>query len=78
MICTVTRAKLSITGMLLDTAQDWQLGAVWRRFTGSDPGFGILPPFQAAVYLKDRASNGGSKLVPITPGKCASHTCETL
>ena len=56
---------------------NYQLGVAWRRFTGADPGFGTQPPFQSALNLKDRESNGGSKLIPLLPGQCTSHTYET-
>lgn len=56
---------------------NYQLGVAWRRFTGSDPGYGTTPPFVSALQLDDRATNGGSQLIPLGVGQCASHTYET-
>ncbi len=56
---------------------NYQLGVAWRRYTGSDPGFGTTPPFRAALNLADRSWNGGSKLLPLDPGQCTAHTYET-
>ncbi|CAG0927212.1 hypothetical protein PLCT1_00290 [Planctomycetaceae bacterium] len=56
---------------------NYQLGVAWRRFTGTDPGFGTQPPFQSALNLEDREWNGGSQIMPLLPGQCTSHTYQT-
>ena len=56
---------------------NYQLGVAWRRFTGSDPGYGTTPPFRSALNLDDRSWNGGSQVIPLDPGQCTAHTYET-
>lgn len=56
---------------------NYQLGVAWRRYTGSDPGFGTVPPFRSALSLDDREWNGGSRLIMLDPGQCTAHTYET-
>lgn len=56
---------------------NYQLGVAWRRYTGSDPGFGTQPPFISALALEERSWNGGNQLVPLVPGQCIQHTYET-
>ncbi|CAG0959998.1 hypothetical protein ARNL5_00844 [Anaerolineae bacterium] len=56
---------------------NYQLGVAWRRYTGSDPGYGTTPPFVSALKLDDREWNGGGKLFPLTVGQCTSYTYET-
>ena len=66
------------TGEVGEGAQvNYQLGVAWRRYVGSDPGFGTVPPFRSALTLDDRDWNGGSKLILLDPGQCTSHTYET-
>ena len=56
---------------------NFQLGVAWRRYTGSDPGFGLTPPFVSAINLNDRANTGGSQFIPVSPGQCVQHTYQT-
>ena len=56
---------------------NYQLGVAWRRYTGSDPGFGTQPPFISALALEERSWNGGNQLAPLQPGQCTQHTYET-
>jgi hypothetical protein len=56
---------------------NFQLGVAWRRYTGSDPGFGLTPPFVSAINLNDRANNGGNQFIPVSPGQCVQHTYQT-
>jgi hypothetical protein len=66
------------TGEVGEGAQvNYQLGVAWRRYVGSDPGFGTVPPFRSALTLDDRDWNGGSKLILLDPGQCTSHIYET-
>lgn len=66
------------TGEVSEGARvNYQLGVAWRRFTGSDPGYGTTPPFRSALKLDDRDFNGGSKVVPLDPGQCTAYTYQT-
>jgi hypothetical protein len=56
---------------------NYQLGVAWRRYTGSDPGFGTRPPFISALELEERSWNGGNQILPLVPGQCTPHTYET-
>jgi hypothetical protein len=56
---------------------NYQLGVAWRRYAGSDPGFGTQPPFISALVLEDRSWNNGNRLIQILPGQTIQHTYQT-
>ena len=58
------------TGEVGEGAQvNYQLGVAWRRYVGSDPGFGTVPPFRSALKLDERKWNGGPQLIMLDPGQ---------
>ncbi len=58
---------------------NFKIGVAWRRFTGANPGFAgaALPGFPSAWVLGDRDFNGGTQIVPTSPGQCTTKVYET-
>jgi hypothetical protein len=58
---------------------NFRLGVAWRRFTGGAHPFpgAVQPAFPSALILEDRDFNGGTKILPVSPGQCTSKVYET-